>query len=224
MAEFGLIEGVLAMYRLGWFPMADAATGDLDWFRPRRRGVLPLVAPGFQVPRSLRQKVRAGRFEIRTDTAFRDVITACSKPRPAEPHSWIDARIIETYCLLHDAGHAHSVEAWYTPVAGEERLVGGLYGIHLGGVFFGESMFCLPDQGGTDASKVCLVHLVHHMRRRGMTLLDTQLWNRHLAQFGCRELPHGGFIKLLDAALRIHADWLPFEAAKTTDDMRRPAP
>lgn len=207
------------MYRKGWFPMADPRTGEIEWFQPRRRGVIPLEPEGFVIPRSLRQRVRSGRFEVRCDTAFREVITACSLPRPQEDSSWIDARIIEAYCLLHESGHAHSIEAWLPSSGASPRLVGGLYGVHIGGVFFGESMFSRPAEGGTDASKVCLVHLVHHMRRRGMTLLDTQLWNEHLSQFGCREVPHARFLAALAPALDLAREWQPFEPARTIPEL-----
>lgn len=210
-----LVDGILSMYREGWFPMADPVTGSIDWFRPRRRGVIPIEPGVFAVPRSLRQRTRSGRFVIRSDSAFRRVVEECSKPRPSEPLSWINDRIIEAYTVLHEAGRAHSVEAWLPTEGGGEALVGGLYGVRLGGAFFGESMFCLPGQGGTDASKVCLVHLVHHMRRRGMTLLDAQLWSEHLGRLGCREIPHGTFSGLLNRAAEVSATWEPFDAQAT---------
>lgn len=217
-----LVDGILSMYRRGWFPMADPDTGEIDWFQPTTRGVIPLEPTQFRVPRSLRQKVRQGKFEIRTDTAFRSVITACGMPRPSEPRSWIDGTIIETYCLLHRAGHAHSVEAWLRSENGKERLVGGLYGVHIGSVFFGESMFSRPDEGGTDASKVCLVHLVHHLRRREFTMLDAQLWNEHLAQFGCLEEPQESFLERLRGAVDGDRTWNPFEARETIEELHRP--
>ncbi|MBL8963267.1 MAG: leucyl/phenylalanyl-tRNA--protein transferase [Phycisphaeraceae bacterium] len=217
------VDGILAMYRRGWFPMADPITGSIDWFRPRWRGVIPIEPGAFRVSRSLRQRVRSGRLEIRSDTAFRRVITECSKPRRSEPLSWIDDRIIEAYCVLHDAGRAHSVEAWLGSSEGGRTLVGGLYGVHLGGVFFGESMFCRPESGGTDASKVCLVYLVHHMRRRGMTLLDAQVWSEHLGRMGCRKVPQSAFVRLLDRAVGIDAAWEPFDAGSTNLEFSRDA-
>lgn len=212
----GMIDAILRLYREGWFPMADPKTGVIQWYQPKKRGIIPLESDQFKVSRSLRQKVRRGVFSVRSDTAFREVITACSLPRPSEATSWINQTIIETYTLLQQAGHAHSVEAWTTSENGEERLVGGLYGVHIGGVFFGESMFSLPDLGGTDSSKVCLVHLVHHMRERGFKILDAQLWNPHLAQFGCREEPNGDFLARVGPALETPCVWSPFQPAMDT--------
>ncbi len=215
----GLVDGIISMYRQGWFPMADPDTGRVDWFQPRRRGVIPLGPGEFTVSRSLRQRVRSGRFEIRTDTAFRRVISACGEPREREGKSWIDRTIIEAYCLLNAAGKAHSVEAWRRSENGNDQLVGGLYGVHVGGVFFGESMFSRPGLGGTDASKVCLVHLVHHMRRRGMVLLDAQLWNEHLHRFGCLEMSSAAFMRLLKPGLAIERAWGPFEPGSTVMEL-----
>lgn len=214
-----LVDGILGMYRRGWFPMADPNTGRIDWYQPRKRGVIPLDPDDFRISRNLRQKVRSGRFEIRCDTAFPEVIAACAQPRSSEDQTWIDDRIIEAYCLLHESGHTHSVEAWLASEKQGAVLVGGLYGLHIGGAFFGESMFSRPALGGTDASKVCLVHLVHHLRRRGMTLLDAQLWNEHLSQFGCRELPRGAFMRLLASAIRLERQWGAFEPCLTIAEL-----
>ena len=163
------------------FPMADPDTNRIEWFRPHRRGIIPIEM--FHVPKSLARVVRSGRFDVRCDAAFEEVMRQCASPRGLDNESWINERSIEAYVNLHDAGHAHSVEAYR-----HGKLVGGLYGVHLGAAFFGESMFVRPEQGGTDASKVCLVHLVNHLHRRGFTLLDTQFWNPHLTQFGCEEI------------------------------------
>jgi leucyl/phenylalanyl-tRNA--protein transferase len=183
-------EFLIAAYRAGWFPMADSESGTLEWFSPDPRGILPLNQ--FRVPASLARVVRSGRLQIRGDTAFDQVVRACAAPR-ADAHSgWIDQRLLELYLQLHRLGYAHSIEAWR-----DGQLVGGLYGIHIGGAFFGESMFCRPDQGGTDASKVCLVHLVDHMRAAGLSLLDTQFWTEHLAQFGCIQIERAQYLALL---------------------------
>lgn len=165
----------------------------------------------FRVPRSLAQRVRSGRFKITTDTAFEAVIDACSKPRPTPVgESWIDDRIKYAYTQLHRAGYAHSVEAWvHTPE--RPRLVGGLYGVAIGGLFAGESMFSRPAIGGTDASKVCLVHLVGHLRARGFVLLDTQFVNPHLEQFNCVEISRSAYHDQLRRALESRCEWLPFE-------------
>ena len=126
---------LLWAYRQGAFPMADPETGDIGWYRPDPRAVIPLES--FHVPRSLARVIRAGRFDVRCDTAFDEVIGACAEPRVGgEDESWIDERIIDAYRGLFDLGHAHTVEAWR-----EGRLVGGLYGVHIGAAFFGESMF-----------------------------------------------------------------------------------
>jgi leucyl/phenylalanyl-tRNA---protein transferase len=223
------VRGLLLAYRLGWFPMAEPETGRLHWFWPDPRAILPLDG-GFHIPRSLRQRVRSGRFTITSDLAFEAVIRRCA--RPGDETSWIDDRLLKTYIELHRAGHAHSVEAWVdgsdeaTPRRsdggkgreneprsgrhGTMTLVGGLYGVHIGGLFTGESMFSLPQLGGTNASKVCLVHLVEHMRRRGMTLLDVQFQTPHLARFGCRTIRRREYLLRLAAATALDIPWGPF--------------
>lgn len=135
---------------------------------------------------------------------------ACAAPRAGQyvGDSWINDQLVEAYTKLHDLGGAHSIEAWL-----DGRLVGGLYGVHIGGMFAGESMFVRPDLGGTDASKVCLVFLVTWMRSRGMTLLDTQQWSPHLARFGCREVDREAYLVLLDDALHRSIEWGCFDGA-----------
>ncbi len=193
-------ELLLAAYRRGWFPMADPDTGDIEWFSPDPRAILPLEA--FHVPATLRREVRRRRFEIGSDLAFTDVMRACAAPRAREGGSWIDDTLIEAYAGLFAAGHAHSVEARLVG-----RLVGGLYGVSIGGAFFGESMFSLPDLGGTNASKVCLVHLVERLLRRGFILLDTQFSTEHLEQFGCIEIPRREYLKRLAEATSLDVSW-----------------
>lgn len=173
---------LLHAYRNGIFPMADLEEGVIEWFRPDPRGILPLDA--FHVPRSLDRRVRSGRFKITVDTCFEDVMRACAVPRSVENGTWMVEPLLQAYVELFERGFAHSIEAWR-----EGALVGGLYGVHIGGAFFGESMFSRPDLGGTDASKVCLVHLVERLRTAGFDLLDTQFVNDHLVQFGCIEIP-----------------------------------
>ena len=191
---------LVAAYCRGIFPMADSETGRLEWFSPEERGVIPL--DDFHVSRSLERVVRSGRFEVTTDLCFERVMRLCSAPRAKESETWIDERLIEGYCELAESGAAHSIEAW----RGAE-LVGGLYGVHLGAAFFGESMFSRPDLGGRDASKVCLVHLVDILRERGFELLDTQFVNEHLARFGCREISRREYLRLLASALAREAEW-----------------
>ncbi len=174
-------------YREGIFPMA-LEDGQIGWFSPDPRGVLPLDT--FHVPARLARVVRGGRFEIRVDTAFEAVMRACAE-RPGEG-TWISETIVESYKALHRMGIAHSVEAWHG-----DGLAGGLYGVHLGGAFFGESMF----HRETDASKVALVALVDRLCRRGFAMLDTQWTTEHLEQFGAVEIPREEYLARLREAL-----------------------
>jgi len=216
--ERALIERVLRMYRAGWFPMHDDDAGVVEWVQPHRRGTIPLDG-GFTVSRSLRARVRSGRFEVRTDTAFAAVIEGCAAASPGRERTWIDPTIAEVFGVLHKAGHAHSVEAWVRGADGGETLVGGLYGLALGGVFCGESMFSQPELGGTDASKVCLVHLVHHLRRRGFGMLDAQLTNEHLERFGCVEMEQEAYVAAASRLVGEERTWLPFEAGVTVREV-----
>lgn len=193
-------ELLVAAYSHGIFPMVDSRSGDVGWYSPDPRAILPLDS--FHVPRSLERVVRARRFEVRTDTCFESVMRACAEPQPGREETWIDERMVVAYTTLHRAGLAHSVEAFR-----DRRLVGGLYGVHIGSAFFGESMFSRPDRGGTNASKVCLVRLVEILRSRGFTLLDTQFATEHLARFGCTEIPRARYLELLRSALGCDADW-----------------
>ena len=180
--------------------MVDPLDGGIEWFRPDPRAILPLER--FHVPRTLARRVRQGRFELRTDTNFESVMRACAAPRADDDLTWIDDRLIEAYSGLFRDGDAHTVEAWL-----DDRLVGGLYGVKLGGGFFGESMFSRPDLGGTDASKIALVKLVELMRAAGMTLLDVQFWNPHLEQFGCIEISAAEYTNRLAKAVELSAPW-----------------
>lgn len=229
-----IIDGLLEAYRQGAFPMADPEIGRVAFYTALRRGVFPLQpADAFHVPRSLRRALNAGRFELRCDTAFDRVVQACAEPRREEPESWINSDIAAWMQLLHRAGHAHSVEAWRTDAAtGERRLVGGIYGVTLGGAFFGESMFSrplprLPDGrrhplDGTDASKVCLVRTVEHLRDRGYALFDTQFTNEHLERFGCVELPQDEYMSLLAEAVELPVTWGVFSESEQRPEPRTP--
>jgi leucyl/phenylalanyl-tRNA--protein transferase len=190
-------ELLLRAYAIGIFPMAeDADDPDLFWVDPERRGILPLEA--FHVPKRLRRTLRQGRFEIRVDSAFEAVMRGCAEPNPERPTTWINERILALYGALFRMGHAHSVETWR-----DGALVGGLYGVRLGGAFFGESMFSrVPD-----ASKVALVHLVARLKRGGFKLCDTQFVTTHLAQFGAIEIPRAAYRRRLAAALRAVASF-----------------
>jgi leucyl/phenylalanyl-tRNA---protein transferase len=190
---------LLRAYAGGIFPMADSAEDpELFWVDPDPRGVLPLEQ--FHVPRRLKRTVRSGSFEVRVDTDFGAVMRACAKSTEMRPSTWINEEILRLYGELHTQGFAHSVEAW---TAGE--LMGGLYGIALGGAFFGESMF----SRARDASKVALVHLVARLIAGGFTLLDTQFVTEHLLQFGAVEIPRREYRRRLAAALSVKAYFEP---------------
>lgn len=185
------IDLLVSAYASGWFPMA-VGDGDIRWFSPDPRGIIPLDS--FHTPRRLARVIRSGSFQIEINRDFDTVIRACAEAErdPADAGTWIDAEILESYCALHRAGIAHSIEAWQ-----HGRLAGGLYGVALGGAFFGESMF----HRVTDASKVALAALVDRMRERGFTLLDTQWTTGHLEQFGAVEIPRRRYLQMLEDAI-----------------------
>jgi leucyl/phenylalanyl-tRNA--protein transferase len=186
---------VLRAYAEGLFPMAESASADeLFWYDPDHRGILPLDR--FHVPRRLERTLRQERFEVRFDTAFPAVILACAAEHPGRASTWINRDIVRLYCQLHELGFAHSVESWE-----QDELVGGLYGVALGGAFFGESMFSRR----SNASKVALVHLVDRLRAGGFVLLDTQFVTEHLRQFGAVEIPRAEYRRRLDQALTTDA-------------------
>lgn len=206
-----VVDSLLSAYRAGAFPMADPDTGELDFFAATMRGHFPLEPGAFHVPRRLRQRLNTSPFRIATDTCFAEVVRRCAAPRSEDNGVWISDQLAALYQLLHEAGHAHSVEAFATdPDTGAEHLAGGIFGVHLGGAFLGESMFHAPPPLGTDASKACLVHLVAHLRRRGFTLFDTQLTNPFLEQFGCTEIPQAEYETLLAEAQAAPVGWTPF--------------
>jgi leucyl/phenylalanyl-tRNA--protein transferase len=188
---------LVSAYASGWFPMA-IEKGDIRWYSPDPRGIIPLES--FHVPARLARVVRRGGFRIAIDTAFDRVIRACAESERdrEDPGSWIDEEIIESYEALHRLGLAHSVEAW----RGDE-LAGGLYGVALGGAFFGESMF----HHQTDASKVALAALVDRLTARGYRLLDTQWLTEHLEQFGAIEVPRRRYLKMLEESLKIDCNF-----------------
>lgn len=187
-------EMLLRAYAMGIFPMAPSRTDQrLQWVDPEDRGILPLN--GFHLPRSLRKTLRRGTFEIRFDTAFAQVMEKCAETAEDRDETWINDEIIRLFVDLHRAGLTHSVESWR-----DGKLVGGLYGLALGGAFFGESMFSRE----TDASKVALVHLVAALRQGGFQLLDTQFITAHLSRFGAVEIPRTEYHHRLAAALSRH--------------------
>ena len=190
---------LLKAYASGVFPMADSADDpEVFWVRPESRGVIPL--DGFHMPKSLAKVVRQGRFEIAYDRDFFGVIDGCAESRDVRRSTWINGPIREAYGRLFDRGHCHTVEAWR-----DDRLVGGLYGVSLGRAFFGESMFARE----TDASKVCLVHLVERLKDRGFVLLDTQFTTEHLKRFGAVDVPRLKYERLLEEAITGEAVFAP---------------
>ena len=193
-------DALLNCYRRGVFPMAESQT-DTQVFLvdPDLRGILPLDA--FHIPKRLRRTVRKVQFTVTANRAFSRVMEGCAAPMPGRESTWINPLIHNLYGQLHREGHAHSVEAWHS-----DQLVGGLYGVSLNGVFFGESMF----SQATDASKVCLVHLVAHLIERGFGLLDAQFHNPHLEQFGLIEIYRADFKSQLNAALAMDASFGAF--------------
>jgi leucyl/phenylalanyl-tRNA---protein transferase len=178
---------LLAAYRGGMFPMPIRGGKRVAWWSPDPRGVLPL--DGLRVTRSLRQSCR--RFEIRVDTAFESVVERCADP--GRDGGWINHEIVAAYTRLHELGWAHSVEAW-----SDDRLVGGLYGVGIGGLFAGESMF----HDERDASKAALVALVGRLRQVGASLLDVQWTTPHLASLGVVDVPRARYLRMLRSALR----------------------
>jgi leucyl/phenylalanyl-tRNA--protein transferase len=180
-------EVLLQGYRLGVFPMA-MDDGSIEWFSPDPRGIIPL--DHFHIPHGVQRTLRKGEFEVRVDTAFARVICHCAD----RAETWINSEIIRSYTRLHELGFAHSVEAW-----SEGKLSGGLYGVSLGGAFFGESMF----HEKTDASKIALCALVERLRTRRFVLLDTQWLTRHLQQFGAIKISRRHYMDLLARAVAL---------------------
>jgi leucyl/phenylalanyl-tRNA---protein transferase len=189
---------LLAAYRGGLFPMPLRRGGDVAWWSPDPRGVIPLDA--LRVSHSLRRSCR--RFEVRVDTEFEAVMRACADP--SRPAGWIDEPFVAAYTRLHELGWAHSVEAWTRDDAGRDVLAGGLYGVAIGGLFAGESMF----HRRTDASKVALVALVERLREGCARLLDVQWVTPHLESLGAVEIPRIDYLDLLrDAGAQPYQSW-----------------
>ena len=198
---------LLKAYACGIFPMAESADDPgMFWVEPEHRGILPL--DDFHISRSLKKTLRRDEFEVRINTQFDAVVTACSQSTETRPKTWINKRIRELYSELHTMGHGHSVETWQ-----DGELIGGLYGIHLGAAFFGESMFSRR----TDASKVALVHLVYQLTQGGFRLLDTQFTTPHLEKFGVTEVPRETYQEMLDDALKVEARF-PAQVGGATSD------
>jgi leucyl/phenylalanyl-tRNA--protein transferase len=200
---------LLKAYSCGIFPMAESADDPaLYWIEPQQRGLLPLDS--VHVPRRLARSVRRQTFDIRVDHDFAGVIRGCSASRGGRRSTWINARIRELYGELFQSGYCHTVEAWQGP-----RLVGGLYGVALGGVFFGESMFSRQ----TDVSKIALLHLIARLIHGGFTLLDTQFVTDHLRQFGTVEVERAEFHTILESALERVGDFSALAPDTTGTDI-----
>jgi len=181
-------ELLLDAYRRGFFPMAVGKRRTISWFSPDSRAMIP-IGDRFHIPHGLRRTLKKRLYEITFDKDFPTVICECAR---REEGTWISKQIVESYCQLHKLGYAHSVET-----RRDGKLVGGLYGVHLGGAFFGESMFCRS----TDASKVALVALVERLREHAFVLLDTQWQTPHLRQFGTVEIPRHEYLQILERAI-----------------------
>ncbi len=186
-------ELLLRAYSAGVFPMAESRDdSEVFWVDPRARGIIPLN--GFHISRTLRRKILSGRFEITLDQAFEDVVEGCA----TRAETWINHRIQGLYLDLHAMGRAHSIEVW-----SNKELAGGIYGVAIGGAFFGESMFSRV----TDASKVALAYMVDRVRNAGFALFDTQFITDHLASLGAVEISREDYHARLAEALNIHADF-----------------
>jgi len=201
-------DELLQCYASGVFPMGEARDDPRVFLvEPEERGVIPLDA--FHIPTRLKRTVRSDAFEVRVDTAFNAVLDGCAAAATGREDSWINAPIRRLYQALNSRGQAHSIECWR-----DEKLVGGLYGVTLGGAFFGESMFSRE----RDASKVALVHLVARLKRGGWRLLDTQFLTGHLSQFGAVETPQAVYLKSLEAALKLRPNSRSLFAPMTGDE------
>ncbi len=189
-------EVLLNAYCQGLFPMAeDALDNDINWYCPKLRGQLSIA--NMHIPRRLKKNLRQMKingkpYEIRINTDFEHVINSCAKQTQSRPETWINKQIADAYCKLHKQGYAHCVECWQ-----DNKMVGGLYGIAIGGAFFGESMFSFA----RNASKIALIHLVARLNYAGFEILDTQFTNKHLEQFGVFEISHEEYIKRLEPTL-----------------------
>ena len=184
------VELLLSAYANGYFPMASTRNGkEIHWFYPEKRGILPLQ--GFHTPKSLNKFIKNNNLYYSVNACFKEVMTACAE---RAEDTWINDELIGLYCELYKQGFAHSVECWK-----DGKLIGGLYGVAIGGAFFGESMF----SRSPNASKCALVHLVRLLKDAGYALLDTQYVNDHLKQFGGIEIPREKYLQMLETALQV---------------------
>ncbi len=202
---------LLKAYAAGIFPMAESAEDNaLYWVEPEERGIFPL--DGLHISHSLRKRVRQRRFDVRIDTAFPEVISACAERKPDRRTTWINQRIKSLYGQLFKMGCCHSIESWQ-----DEELVGGLYGVRIGAAFFGESMF----SRATDASKVALVHLVARLKDGGFQLLDAQFTTPHLESLGARTVGRADYHALLERAIDQDADFFKFAGDRDPEAVLR---
>lgn len=192
------LELALLGYAQGYFPMAESKD-DIEslWVRPKVRALIPLD-DRFHISKKLAKKTRNTFATVKADTAFEAVLSACRETTNNRTDSWINDEVFDLYLELHEAGYAHSIEYW-----DEGVLKGGLYGLHISGIFFGESMF----SRSADASKICLVHLVANLKAQGFKLLDAQFMSDHLKQFGAYEILHDDFMPLLEEALALECEF-----------------
>jgi leucyl/phenylalanyl-tRNA--protein transferase len=198
---------LLKAYACGIFPMAESADDPaLYWIEPQTRGILPLTR--IHVPKRLRRTIRHAPYQILIDTDFNGVLDGCAQSRPGRRSTWINQRIRALYAELFELGHCHTIEVWH-----DGRLAGGLYGVELGGAFFGESMF----SNLRDASKIALIHLCARLAHGGFTLLDTQFVTDHLKQFGTVEVDRAEFHRQLERALKIKADFFRLELSPSPE-------
>ena len=204
--EFAITPALLLRaYASGVFPMADSAdASQIFWVDPRKRGILPLQ--GFHLSRSLKKRILKGGFQVRIDHAFEAVVEACA----GREETWINDTIRDLYIGLHRMGHAHSVEVWI-----DGQLEGGLYGVRLGGAFFGESMF----SNTRDTSKIALAYLVARLKSGGFTLLDTQFTTPHLEALGARTVPKAHYHALLDRAVGAQADFYSLAVGASPEEV-----
>lgn len=191
---------LLTSYQHGIFPMAQGE--EIYWYDPDPRAIIPLDQ--FHVPRSLAQTIRQGKFQIRLDSDFRAVMTACAQPMPGRETTWINPKLIDLYDGLFKMGNAHTVEVWQA-----DQLVGGLYGVAVNGLFAGESMFSRV----RDGSKIALVHLVERLKAGGYVLLDTQFVTPHLQRFGAIEIPRTEYKERLKCAMTVQTDFFKLPLA-----------
>lgn len=183
---------LLAAYKCGMFPMANEKTGKINWYEPEKRAILPLY--GLRISRNLNRRIKHKTYSVTFDKSFREVITNCSK----RTTTWISDEIIESYQNLFSLGYVHSVETWK-----RKKLVGGLYGVSIGGAFFGESMFSVE----VDASKVALVKLVEHLNKKNFILVDCQFMTSHLKSLGAIDIPKTEYLTLLSRAINLSTNF-----------------